>query len=106
MKVEEVMHSDENLEAMLGQFQISQPEGLNCENSNKIWKMCVNPNCEKPSLICNGPECDKCQGEDGEVHMCCFTILLKGVTAHLKKRATKQRDFIANIWEIENQFIN
>ena len=100
------MHSDENLEAMLGQFQISQPEGLSCQNSNKIWKMCVNPNCDKPSLICNGPECNKCQGEDGEIHMCCFTILLKGVTSQLKKRTEKQRDFIANVWEIEDQFIN
>ena len=106
MKVEEVMHSDENLEAMLAQFQISQPEGLNCENSNKIGRICVNPNCDSSSLICNDPDCNKCQGEEGEIHMTCFTIPLKGVTAHLKKRATKQRDFIANIWEIEDQFIN
>ena len=31
---------------------------------------------------------------------------MKGVTAQLKKRENKQRDFITSIDEIENQFIN
>ena len=97
---EEVIHSDASLEAMLGQFQISQPEGLNCQNSQKIGRMCINPKCDQPSLICNDLGCSKCQGEDGEIHLSCSSVPLRGVTVQLKKRTEKQRDFIASTYEI------
>ena len=47
MKVEEeVRNIDEQLEAILGQFQVTHPEGLTCDNNNKIERMCINPDCQ------------------------------------------------------------
>ena len=61
----EASHSDAYLEAMLGRFHIAEPEGFKCGNSQKIERMCVNPECHEGSLICNHLDCSKCKGEDG-----------------------------------------
>ena len=57
MNISEANQSDASLEAMLGSFQIAQPEGLVCDNSKRIGRMCLNPKCEEVSLICNDEEC-------------------------------------------------
>ena len=67
MNTEEVAHNDANLEAMLGRFQIDEPEGFKCGNSQKIERVCVNPECQSSSLICSNVACSKCKGEDGSV---------------------------------------
>ena len=57
MNISEANQSDASLEAMLGSFQIAQPEGLVCDSDKRIDRMCVNPKCEEASLICNDLEC-------------------------------------------------
>ena len=81
MKIEEVIHSDASLEALLGQFQVAQPEGLRCQGAQKIERICVNPDCNIPSLICNDLSCQKCQGDEGKYHMSCSNFPLKGLTS-------------------------
>ena len=71
---------DEELYAILGQFQIAHPEGLTCDN-NKIERMCLNPECQENSLICSDFDCHKCKGKQ---HLSCFSIPLKGITNELE----------------------
>ena len=87
---------------MLGEYDIGSFKGLNCDNYNKITRMCVNPKCDKISLFCNDDDCDKCKGED---HAQCLSISLKGVTNILKSMTSEYKDFILSTFEIENQFI-
>ena len=46
MKIAEDKNTDEQLEAILDQFNVNHPEGLTCDNKNKIERMCVNPECQ------------------------------------------------------------
>ena len=94
------MQGDASLEAILDQYQIGQPEGLNCKNSNKIERMCINPKCDHQSLICNDLACSKCKGEGGEDHMFCYYIEFNGITSRLKKKSSIQKEFMMNCCEI------
>ena len=58
------MPENESLEAfedMLNKFELTQPEGLNCNNGKKIEHMCVNPNCLEVSMTCYDLECSSCK---------------------------------------------
>ena len=61
----EHIHHDAGLDAMLGRFQLEEPEGFQCANSLKIDRVCINPGCQTPSLICNSFDCPKCKGKEG-----------------------------------------
>ena len=102
MNIEEAIHNDASLEAMLGQVQ---PEHK-CKSGNPIERMCINNDCDKPSLICQKSECQKCQGDDEELHMSCSSFPLKGVTSQLEKITKRQQNFLNNIFEIESKFID
>ena len=45
--------NDATLEAMLARFAISQPKDWKCGGGNNIERICINPNCQEYSLICN-----------------------------------------------------
>ena len=68
--------------------------------------MCLNPDCQEYSLICEDSDCSMCMGEDGEAHADCSFVLLKAITSQLNKRAEKQKSFVKNIIEIDNRFVN
>lgn len=55
--------SDEKLEAMLSELSIREPTLL-CDRGMPITRMCINPGCEKSSLICEEDKCQKCGDEN------------------------------------------
>ena len=90
---------------MLGRFQVNIPEGLRCGNSQRIQRMCINPTCLHASLLCMDPDCSKCQGKNGELHLECSKIELRAITSHINSRVDQQKSFIAGTHKIEEQFI-
>ena len=57
MKMEETGFKDADLEAILGLYNIDRPEGIKCDSSKTIERMCINPKCEEASLVCIDPSC-------------------------------------------------
>ena len=64
--------------------------------------MCINKDCQKYSLMCDGAECRKCMEES---HQYCPSVPLKGITAHLQGRVRNHKDFVINFCRIENSFV-
>ena len=58
-------------------WELNLPEGLNCEESRKIERMCINPKCSEVSLTCSEVECQACKSDQ---HISCQNVKLKGVT--------------------------
>lgn len=52
-------HSDEELEAMFNDLTIIEPK-LQCDKGLPITRMCINPSCKNPSLMCQDDDCEKC----------------------------------------------
>ena len=90
---------------MLDRFRVTHPEGFHCANHQKIERICVNPECQKPSLLCGDVDCSKCRGNDGEAHIDCLSVDLKSVTSQLNKRADKQKSFAKHMLDIDSQLI-
>ena len=55
--MEEAGFKDADLEAILGLYNIDRPEGIKCDSSKTIERMCINPKCEEASLVCIDPSC-------------------------------------------------
>ena len=83
-------------------FEFSTPEDLQCENNNKIKKMCCNPHCERPAFMCD-EECEMCDKDD---HKYCNMSLLSGLTNHLNKGVMQHRYFGEKLCEEENKLID
>ena len=49
-----------DFEKMLKDFKLHQPDDLNCLNTKKIERMCVDPTCTETSLTCNDLDCQNC----------------------------------------------
>ncbi len=64
--------------------------------------MCVNPACEKYSLMCQDDDCSAC---GDEAHEMCLSIKMKAITKMLRKRAYRQRSFLEDLNKIEDLFI-
>lgn len=94
MKVEEIRGTDAHLEAMLGQLEIKQPEGLICDNKKMIERMCINPNCKEISLLCADYDCSSCKSE---AHMECTSVPLNGITSRLQRQTNKHKDFVLSM---------
>ena len=86
----------------MGIEDVRLPEGLSCEGERRIERMCINPHCHQPSLTCYDDDCQACKSDS---HIHCCGVKLKGVTDLLNKRVSRQRNFVNNVSEIEDQFI-
>ena len=60
---EEHFYDEERFQTLLSCLDISLPQELRCPSNNMICRMCTNPTCTMPALVCNDLECDIC-GED------------------------------------------
>lgn len=49
--MQEEYRTDEQLEALLSECEIIEPE-IHCDQEKRISRMCVNAECQKHSLIC------------------------------------------------------
>lgn len=85
---------------MFSGFKIKQPE-FKCGGSYPIARMCINSDCKESSLVCNNLDCGKC----GKNHKSCTQIALSYITDKLQVRLLKQKEFIQNVCNIENEFI-
>jgi len=91
---------DEKLEAMLNRLKKDVPN-LTCSSGNIITRLCINPKC-KSAARCNSLNCNDC---GKKVHLGCGYILLDELTEMLNDRTEVNREFILNIFRIEQEFI-
>ena len=64
--------------------------------------MCINKDCDKYSLMCDGIDCRKCIEES---HIDCPNVHLKSITANLQGRVRNHKDFVISLCRIENVFV-
>jgi hypothetical protein len=87
---------------LLGRYSISGPTDLKCEGGNIVSRMCINPECQNTSLICVDNSCQHCGPSK---HKYCQMVFLKSLTEMLNKRANSHKDFIVDLFNSENAFI-
>ena len=101
--MEEEHFDDARIEAMLGKLRLQDPTGFRCESGNMIRRMCVNPICNKNSLICGDEDCLACYKD---AHDNCKEVRLKNVTNLLNSRLDCQKEIIIKVCDIETKFVN
>ena len=94
--------SDTSLEATLSKLILQHPKDFKCGSSSPITRMCVNPQCQKTSLLCCSPDCESCC-ED--LHEECTFARLKTITNYLNKPASCQKDILNLMAGYENHLV-
>ena len=101
MKEERI--SDACGQAMLGLLHLRFPEELKCGSGHNIARMCTKKNCQLPALFCNYKDCEKCKTKE---HNKCSRNPIEGVTDYLNEIAAKQKGFITQLSNIEEELIS
>ena len=96
-------NGEEKWNAMLRDFTISPPETC-CDARERVEQMCIDPACQKVSLICNDLKCPSCREEGAQAHITCEHVDVQGVTHLVQQRMERQKGFIRSTQEIEEQF--
>lgn len=99
---QEELYSDQQLQALFSEYKIVEPE-LQCDKQRKIYRMCVNSECQKHALICQDLQCESCGIKH---HRLCVSLPLQVLTQILNETTQKQKDFTSEVCKIENRFID